>query len=329
MDYVKLGGSNVKVSRLCLGTMMFGGKTEAEEATRIVRAAAELGVNFIDTADVYASGRCETILGDAMQGLRDRFVLASKAGMRMGEGPNDEGVSRYHLVRAVEASLKRLRTDRLDVLYLHWPNESMELEDTLGALDDLVKQGKVLYAACSNFPAWLWCRSLWIAELRRWVPLIAGQYPYNLIERGLELEILPMAKSLRLGITVYRPLGAGTLTGKYLRATPQDSRGEKDERIGRWMTAYRSGIEGLAAFAQARGFTAADAANAWIASHPAVTSVIVGVSRLDQLHANVRGFDLRLTPEDREQLSGLFATEVREEAGGKFPAWRRSLSILT
>lgn len=330
MQYLTLGSANVRVSRFCLGTMMFGGKTGADEATRITHRAIESGVNFLDTADVYTEGRCESIVGQALAdgGLRDQVVLASKAGMKMGPGMNDTGASRFHLVRAVEASLRRLRTDRIDLYYIHWPFDQMNLDETLRTLDDLARQGKILYAACSNFPAWLVCRSQWVAEVGRYAPLVCGQYPYNLIERGLEVEVLPMAASLRFGIAVYRPLAIGVLTGKYLDGKASQARGETDERIGRWTAKYTDGLRKLTAFAGERGVSAADIANAWAAGHPAVTSLIVGISSLQQLEQNLKSADLNLTPEERQRVGGFFPTEVFEEAGGKFAEWRRSVISL-
>jgi aryl-alcohol dehydrogenase-like predicted oxidoreductase len=330
VQYITLGSSNVRVSRFCLGTMMFGGKTDAAESIRITRQSIEAGVNFIDTADVYTEGRCESIVGDALSEpkLRDQVVLATKTGMVIGKGPNDQGISRYHYVRALEASLKRLKTDRVDVYYIHWPTTAMNLEETLRTLDDLVRQGKILYAACSNFPAWLVCRSQWIAEVKKYVPLVCGQYPYNLIERGLEVELLPMAAALGFGITIYRPLAIGVLTGKYLDSTPPQTRGEDDQRIANWNKKYADGLRKLALFARERNVTSADVANAWVASHPAVTSVIVGVSSLKQLDANLKASDWTMSPEERKQVSGFFPTEVIEEAGGKFAEWRRSYEII-
>lgn len=330
MQYVTLGSANVRVSRFCLGTMMFGGKTDAGESIRITRAALDAGVNFVDTADIYAETKCETILGDVMSdsSVRDQIVLASKGGMVIGKGPNDSGVSRFHYVRAVEASLKRLKTDRIDLYYIHWPMQDMNLDETLRTLDDLVRQGKILYAACSNFPAWLAMRSQWIAEIKRYVPLVCGQYPYNLIERGLEIEVLPMAKAFNFGITTYRPLAIGVLTGKYLETKPGDARGQKDERADRWTSKYADSIRKLVAFAKERNVTAADVATAWVAAHPAVTSVIVGISSLAQLQSNLKAAELVLTDDDRKLVSSFFPTEVFEEAGGKFPSWRRSFDII-
>ena len=329
MKYLRLGGSSLTVSQFCLGTMMFGGKTGEEEAIRIVRQAVDAGVNFVDTADVYNSGRSEEITGKALQGIRDRVVLASKAGMRMGEGPNDEGLSRFHLVRAVEASLKRLNTDRIDLYYLHWPHTAMNLEETLRTLDDLVRQGKILYPACSNFPAWLLCRSLWVADVGRLAPMVVGQYPYNLIERGVEVEVLPLAAAMKVGIVAYRPLSAGVLTGKYQQGVPSDARGANDDRLHPWATRYAEGIARLNAFAQERGYSTADAALAWVRSHPAMTAPIVGISRMEQLEENLKGFEWDLTAAERQLLGSFFPTEVWEEQGGRFPSWRRSYDIVS
>lgn len=329
MQYTHLGSSNLKVSRFCLGTMMFGGKTDADESVRITRAAIDAGVNFIDTADIYTAGECEKLVGRALAepAVRDAVVLATKAGMKVGAGVNDEGISRFHFVRALEASLKRLGTDRIDLYYIHWPMVAMNLDEVLRTLDDLVRQGKILYAACSNFPAWLFTRANWIAEMKRYVPLVCGQYPYNLIERGLEIEILPMAKALGLGLTIYRPLAIGLLTGKYLGGKPGDSRGQTDERLDRWAKQYQPGLEALQTFADARGMSCAEVANAWVLSRPAVTSVIVGISKLGQLQQNLASADRTLSAEESDSLAAAFGAEVKEEAGGKFPSWRRSFEI--
>ena len=226
-----------------------------------------------------------------------------------------------------------MRYVRLGGSDIHWPATAMNLEEMARALDDLVRQGKVLYVACSNFPAWLLCRSLWIEELKGYAPLVAGQYPYNLIERGLEVEVLPMAAALNLAIVVYRPLSAGVLTGKYLQGIPADARGVNDERLDPWTRRYAKGIHKLLAFAAARGYTAGDAALAWVrapaglAGRSAVTVPIVGISRMEQLEENLKGWAWEMTAEERAEVSGFFPTEVWEETGGKFPSWRRSYEI--
>ncbi len=328
MDYINLGPTSCRVSRFCLGTMMFGGKTDKDESIRITRAAIDAGVNFIDTSDVYTGTVCESIVGDALEGVRDKVVLASKVGMKVGDGPNDSGVSRYHYVRAVEASLKRLKTDRIDLYYMHWPAQKMNLDEAMRALDDMVRAGKIVYPACSNFPAWLVMKSQWIADVKGYSPMVCGQYPYNLIERGLEVEILPMAQNLNFGITIYRPIAIGVLTGRYLDGVPDGTRSENDERIAKWMAKYGDGVRKLAEYAKAQGKSTTAAANAWALAHPAVTSLIVGVSKLSQLHDNLNGFDWKLTPEERGDMSAFFDTDIKEEAGGAFPSWRRRSDIL-
>jgi aryl-alcohol dehydrogenase-like predicted oxidoreductase len=327
MKYVRLGNTNLEVSQLCLGTMMFGGKTGTQESVEIIHRAIDAGINFVDTANVYNAGRSEEAVGGALQGHRDQVVLASKAGMAMDQGPNGGGISRHHIVRSVEASLRRLKTDRIDLFYIHWPMPAMNLEEMARALEHLLAQGKILYPACSNFPAWLVCRTLWIQERLGCVPLVAGQYPYNLIERGLEVEVLPMADALGLGIVTYRPLAIGVLTAKYLDGVPEGSRGATDERVTGWTEKYGESIGKLRDFAQERGYTAADAAIAWVFSHRAVTAALVGVSRIDQLEANLKAAEWEMTPEERDEITGFFPTEVWEEAGGRFPEWRRSYEI--
>lgn len=327
MEYHTLTGTGAQISRICLGTMTFGGQADEKESIRMVHRALDAGVNFVDTANVYNAGRSETIVGKALEGVRDDVVLATKVGMKMGEGPNQAGVSRLHIVHSTEASLRRLRTDHIDLYYIHWPTEAMYIEEMLRALEDLVRSGKILYPACSNFPAWLLCRAMWLQDVNAYAPMVAGQYPYNLIERGLDVEVLPAASALGVGIVTYRPLSAGALTGKYLKGVPEDARGQSDDRLEPWSQRYRDGVSQLRDFAAARGYTAADAAIAWVRSHPAVTAPIVGISRMEQLDANLRGFEWEMTTAEREEIAGYFPTEVWEEGGGRFPSWRRSFDI--
>ena len=327
MKYVRLGGTNLLVSKFCLGTMMFGGKTDRSEAVKIIRGAVDGGVNFIDTANIYTAGKSEEITGEAIKGIRDQVVLASKVGSVMSDLPNGSGISRYTIIGGVEASLRRLKTDRIDLLYIHWPFERMNLEEMTRALEDLVRQGKILYPGCSNFPAWLSCRSMWIQDLNGYVPMAACQVPYNMIERGLEVEILPMADALGLGIVCYRPLGVGFLTGRYLDADPNDGRLHGNEKLKHWAGKYNEGIGKLRDYAADKGFTTADAAIAWVAYRRGVTSALVGISRLEQVGLNLKAFEWEMTREEHEELGSFFPTEVWEEAWSKFPSWRRSYDI--
>jgi aryl-alcohol dehydrogenase-like predicted oxidoreductase len=329
MKMNRLGRSNVLVSEFCLGTMMFGGKTPKEEAIRIVHRAVEAGVNFIDTADCYTEGRAEQITGEAIAAIRDQVVLASKVGVRVGKGPNDMGASRYHIMRGVEASLRRLGTDRLDLLYIHWPFQDLVLEETLRTFEDLVRTGKVLYLGCSNFPAWLMTRSLWIQDVRGYLPFIAGQYPYNLIERGLEVEMLQAAVALGIGMVTYRPLCTGLLTGKYLDGAPEDSRGTGSDQASEWAGRYAGPVGRLVEFAKARDLTPADVAIGWVRGARGVTSPIVGISRMDQLEANLAGFEWTISEQEWQELAEIFPTAPAEAAWGSFPSWRRSYEIMT
>src|SRR5919112_826909 len=217
-----LGKTGVKVSRVALGAMSFGGDADEHTAGQIWRAARDAGINLIDTADVYNEGRSEEFLGRMMRGERDEIVLATKAYFPTGPGPNARGSSRYHLVRSVEASLRRLQTDRIDLFYLHRFDDATDLGETLRAVEDLVRAGKILYPACSNFAAWQVAHAPGIPRGEGFAPLVAFQPMYNLVKRTAEIEILPMAQSLGIGVIPYSPTGGGLLTGKYAVAHRPD-----------------------------------------------------------------------------------------------------------
>jgi aryl-alcohol dehydrogenase-like predicted oxidoreductase len=317
-----LGKTGVKVSRVALGAMAFGG--EADEATsgELWRAARAAGVNLIDTADVYNDGRSEEIVGRLMRGERDELVLATKAYFPMAKDPNARGSSRYHLVRAVEASLRRLATDRIDLFYLHRFDDVTDLGETLRALDDLVRAGKILYPACSNFAAWQIAHALGLAARAGWAPLVAVQPMYNLVKRQAEVEILPMANSLGIGVFTYSPTGGGLLTGKY-SSTELPERGRLRENkmyITRYGNpAYLEIAEQFTAIAKELGHHPATLAVAWAASHPAVTSVLVGGRSVEQLAPSLAALSLELDAETRARISALSpapppATDRNEEA---------------
>ncbi len=316
-----LGKTGVKVSRLALGAMAFGGDADEAAAARIWRAARDAGVNFIDTADVYAEGRSEEILGRLMRGERDEIVLATKAYFPTGPGANARGSSRYHLVRAVEASLRRLATDRIDVFYLHRFDDATDLGETLRAVDDLVRAGKVLYPACSNFAAWQVAHALGVAAVHGFAPLVAVQPMYNLVKRTAEIELLPMAQSLGVAVVPYSPTGGGLLTGKY----GVETRPERGRLVSLKMyqtryadPAYYEVAEKLTALAAELGHAPATLAVAWVASHPAVTSVLVGGRDVDQVSVTLRAAELELDAATRARISALSpepppATDRNEE----------------
>lgn len=318
-----LGRTGVKVSRVALGAMSFGGDADEATAADIWRAARDAGVNLIDTADVYNEGRSEEIVGRLMRSERDQIVLATKAYFPTGKGPNDRGSSRYHLVRAVEASLRRLATDRIDLYYLHRFDDVTDIGETLRAVDDLVRAGKILYPAVSNFAAWQVAHALGIARAEGYAPVVALQPMYNLVKRTAEIELLPMAQALGVGVIVYSPTGGGLLTGKYgANRAPASGR-----LLDTKMYSVRYGDRAL--YAIADDFTAlaaelghepATLAVAWAASHPAVTSVLVGGRNLEQLRPTLAAATLELDEATRARISALSpppppATDRNEETG--------------
>ncbi len=316
-----LGKTGVKVSTVALGTMSFGGDSDEATASEVWRAARDAGVNFIDTADVYNEGRSEEIVGRLMRGERDEIVLATKAYFPTGKGANARGSSRYHLVRAVEASLRRLQTDRIDIYYLHRFDDGTDLAHSLRALDELVASGKVLYPACSNFAAWQVARALGIAALERFAPLVAVQPMYNLVKRTAEIELLPMAQALGVAVVPYSPTGGGLLTGKYSGGKPAHG------RLVDWKM-YEARYGDPAMFEVAAKFVALAAelghhpvtlALAWVTSHPAVTSVLAGGRNVEQLAPAFAAQDVVLDPATRDRISALTppvppATDRNEEA---------------
>ena len=316
-----LGKTGVKVSRIALGTMSFGGDADEATSARIWRAARDAGVNLIDTADVYNEGRSEEIVGRLMQTERDQIVLATKAYFPMGADPNARGTSRYHLVRAVEASLRRLATDRIDLYYLHRFDDVTDLAESLRGLEDLVRAGKILYPACSNFAAWQIAHALGIQAAARWAPLVAVQPMYNLAKRQVEVEILPMARALGVGVIPYSPTGGGLFTGKYGAGRAP----ERGRLLDNKMYKVRYGdpavfelADRFCALAAELGHAPATLSVAWAATHPAITSVIVGGRNPEQLAPTLAAGALALDPETRARISALTpepppATDRNEE----------------
>jgi len=317
-----LGRTGVKVSRVALGAMAFGGDADEPTAGEIYRAARDVGVNLIDTADVYNEGRSEEIVGRLVRGERDQVVIASKAYFPTSQDPNARGTSRYHLVRAVEASLRRLATDRIDLYYLHRFDDATDIGETLRAIDDLVRAGKILYPACSNFAAWQVAHALGVARAAGWAPLVAVQPMYNLAKRTAEIELLPMAQALGIAVIPYSPTGGGLFTGKY-GAGKKPDRGRlvdtKMYQVRYGNPAYFQIAEAFGELARQLGHHPAALAVAWVASHPAVTSVLVGGRTLAQLAPTLGAGTIVLDPATRAKISALSpepppATDRNEEA---------------
>ncbi|HEU5098818.1 MAG TPA: aldo/keto reductase [Roseiflexaceae bacterium] len=306
MEYRQLGASGVRVSAIGLGTNQFGGKVDQRGVDEIVAGALDLGINFIDTADVYTQTRSEQTLGNALKGRWQQVVLATKGFNKTGEGPNDRGASRYHLINAVDASLSRLQSDHIDLYQIHRWDDSTPIDETLRALDDLVRAGKIRYVGASNFAAWQLARANLLAELRGWSPFVSIQPHYNMLERGIEQEVLPYCNAYNVGILPYFPLAGGFLTGKYKRgqAAPAGSRGESSPYVQGYMTDTNyDRVERLTAWAEQRDHTMAELAHAWLLAHPRVSSVISGATGLAQLQANAKAADWRLTADELAEVN--------------------------
>jgi aryl-alcohol dehydrogenase-like predicted oxidoreductase len=313
MRYKKLGRTGLKVSEICLGTMTFGDQVGETEAINIMKSALAAGVNFFDTADMYVGGKSEQIVGRALKGERDFVVLASKVGNRMGPGANDTGLSRKHIMKAVEDSLRRLETDYLDLYYVHLPDYDTPIEETLRALDDLVHQGKVRYIACSNFRAWQLCKALWVSDVHNLARFDCIQSPYNLLTRDIEYELLPLCASEGVGVSVYNPLAGGLLTGKHDPAKPP-AKGTRFtlESIGPmyyeryWSASNFEAVAHLKEIANEHGRNLIQFSLAWILSNEVITSAICGASSVKQLEQNLGATEVKLSPEELAACDGVW-----------------------
>ena len=311
MEYRSLGRTGVKVSVLCLGCMMFGGRTTPEDSYDIIDRAIDAGVNFLDTANVYSRGRSEEVTGEALKrnGKRDHVVLATKVhGVMSDDDPNMQGNSRRHLIQQAEASLKRLQTDYIDLYQIHRPQSDIPIDETLRALDDLIHAGKVRYAGTSTYAAWQLVESFWVSKDLGLNRFVCEQPPYNLLDRRIERELIPVAQTYGMGIIPWSPLAGGLLTGKYTRNAPPpiDTRFSDYEKnpilYRRWTEAAFDVIEGITEIAQTRSVPLAQFALAWCASQPGVTSPIIGPRTMAQLEDNLKALEYKLTAEDRAAI---------------------------
>jgi aryl-alcohol dehydrogenase-like predicted oxidoreductase len=324
MEYRTLGKTGVHVSPICFGTMSFGGDADAETSAAMYRRCREAGINFFDCANTYAGGRSEEILGQLIVGHRDEVVITSKVNFSVGTDVNAHGTSRRHIMQQIEASLRRLNTDRLDVYFLHSFDPQTPMEESLRALDDLVSQGKILYPAVSNWAAWQIARALGVSERCNWARFEVIQPMYNLVKRQAEVEILPLAAAETMGVISYSPTGGGLLTGKY----GSESRPDKGRLVENSMyhTRYGEGAYYEVAgrftdFARAHGYHPAGLAVAWVMSHPALTAPIIGARNLEQLNGSLSALDIPMTPDLRAEVSALSiepppATDRSEEKTG-------------
>lgn len=321
MKYKYLGRTGVQVSELCFGTMSFGEDADEETSEQMYRRCREAGINFFDCANVYAGGQSEELLGKFIATEREQVVITSKVYFPTGNDPNARGASRRNIQLAVEKSLRRLQTDWIDIYFIHHFDEHTPIEETLRSLDDLVRQGKILYPAVSNFSAWQIMKALGISHYEQLARFEVIQPMYNLVKRQAEVEILPLAQAQGLAVTPYSPLGGGLLTGKYTgEQTPEVGRLKSSKmyeiRYGEeWM--YTAATD-FAEFARSHGYTPASLAVAWVAHHPAVTAPIIGARYLAQLEDSLQAVELEMTEELYEQISALtprpaVATDRSEE----------------
>jgi len=324
MELRLLGKTGIRISKLCFGTMSFGGAADERTSAEMYARCREVGINAFDCANVYSAGKAEEILGRLITGERERIVLTSKVGFPMGEDPNDRGLSRRHILSSIEASLRRLGTDRLDVLFVHTFDPATPIEETLHALDLVVKQGKAIALGVSNWAAWQIALGLGVSA-REALPAFACIEPmYNLVKRQAEVEILPLALSQKLGVISYSPLGGGLLTGKYgVDARPSSGRLVENTmyktRYG--APSYFETAERFAAFAREHSVHPATLAVAWVARHPAITAPIIGARNLEQLEPSLAAGELDLDDDMYAELCALSpappsATDRTEERLG-------------
>jgi aryl-alcohol dehydrogenase-like predicted oxidoreductase len=312
MEYRPLGRTGVKVSQLCLGCMTFGWKTEQDEATRLVDRFIDSGGNFVDTANVYTRGVSEQLTGKALAGgKRDKVFLATKVHGKMGDGPNDEGNSRWHIIRQCEESLRRLSTDHIDLYQIHRPESGVPIDETLRALDDLVRAGKVRYIGASTFAGWQLVESFWVAEKLGLNRFVCEQPPYNLLERRIERELIPVALTYGMAIIPWSPLAGGKLTGKYARGRPAPANSrEKPENFteGTWRV-----LEGLDKIIKGKGCTMAAFGLAWVMAQRGVTAPIIGPNSVAQLEENLAALSVQVTEEDRKAVDALIPPGTNTE----------------
>ena len=308
MEYRVLGKTGLEVSQLCFGTMSFGGDADEATSQDMFKRCRDIGINFFDTADVYNGGKSEEILGRLVAGIRDEVIISSKFGAPIGAGPNAGGMTRRHVMLQVERSLRRLRTDRLELYFAHLFDPRLPMEEILRALDDLVRQGKILYPAVSNWAAWQIAKALGLSALHGLAAFTCIQPQYSLIKRQVEVEILPLAQSEGLGVMTYSPTGAGLLTGKY----GKDRRPDAGRAVQNKMYTLRYGdpvyyeiADKFTAHARERGVHPVSLAVAWVGSNPAVTCPIVGARNLEQLEPALAALDVPMTPEWRGEISAL------------------------
>ncbi|NHN33436.1 aldo/keto reductase [Paenibacillus agricola] len=322
MKYRRLGNSGLKVSLLGLGTNAFGVRADEATSLQIIHQAMDKGINFIDTANIYTKSESERIIGLALEGKRHEVVLATKAGLVRGEGPNERGSSRYHLQQELESSLRRLKTDYVDLYQIHTFDPETPIEETLRTLDDMVSSGKVRYIGASNYAAWELMKALGISEQKGFNRYVSTQTSYSLADRTPEQELVPVCLDQGVGIIPYFPLAGGILTGKYTStdAAPQGSRADKDPNFSRFLDEQRLQLsQNVANLAATLDCSSSTLSLSWLMHQPVVSTVIVGATRVEQLEENLQSLSLEL---DSEQLKELDQLSESYRYGKPFAVYR-------
>lgn len=307
MKYRRLGNSGLKVSEIGLGANNFGRRVDVEGTAAVIDRSLDVGINLIDTANTYGGDRrSEEYIGKALKGKREDALIATKAAMSMGDGPNDKGASRLHLTSELEISLRTLDTDYVDLYQVHFPDDDTPIEETMRALDDMVSQGKVRYIGCSNFAAWQVCEAIWTSRTYGLAPFVSVQPHYSMMERTIEAELAPFCREYEVGILPYFPLASGFLTGKYRRGhgAPEGTRLAEGDR-GMFTDRNFDLLESLESFASERGHTVLELAFAWLLANPNVSSVIAGATRIEQVENNADAANWELTPEEKAEVDAL------------------------
>lgn len=326
MNYRNLGKSGARVSPVCLGTMMFGGQTDEATSIRITHKACDMGVNFIDTANMYNAGQSEVVVGKAIADRRDKVILATKGRQVMGQGPNESGASRVHLMHELNASLKRLNTDYIDVYYVHAPDYSVTHEETLRTLDDMVRSGKVHYIACSNYRAWLLCEALWTSDKLNLNRFSCVQPLYNIVNRDIEVDLMPLCQSQGLGVVSYSPLARGILTGKYElgKPFPEGSRASRDDARMKQAELRDASFEVASRIKEhcdKKGVAMTQFSLAWCLANPILTSVILGPRTMEQFDDNIGCLDVTITDADEAFIDSLVPLGEHSGTGYQDPAY--------
>ena len=313
MEYRRLGNSGLKISEISLGGNVFGKWADEQTSIAVINQAFDMGINYIDTADMYGQGRSEELVGKAVKSKRYQVIIATKFGYPMGAGPNDSGASRYYIMKAVDASLRRLQTGYIDLYQVHLPDPTTPIEETLRALDDLVRAGKVRYIGCSNFAAWQLCEALWISKVNNLQSFVTVQPRYNLLERQIEAEMVPCCQAYNIGVIPWGPLVGGFLTGKYRKGQEAPAGMRLSEPYPLYDNIFTEAnwnkLAKLETFATEHGHTVGELAIAWLLAKPWVSTVIAGARKIEQISANVTATEWKLTAEEAAEVDTISESE--------------------